>query len=839
MRRSIFTSFVWPMPILMIGVGGVLYWTLGDTLKRMAVEQAIAESQHVIDDLKTIRTYYAQNVVSRVLEGSTVKTSTKHAEEAGTIPYPATFLHDVGHLVSTHGRTVDVFSPYPFATRADRVLNDVRQEAWDALRDDPSATFVRQIGAGSDARLLVAITDTMDAQACVSCHNTHPDSPKNDWALGDVRAVIATSLPLAPVHAQVAVLRERLAITIGSVLALGLAVYLFLMSGATRRLRNAVNALDRVASGETAIPLQAQASFDETDRIYEAVQRTLLELQTRAELLAIQNTRFDAALNNMPHGLCMFDAEQRLIVCNRKYAQMYGLPDHLTAPGTKLSHILAYRQEAGAVPESQGVIGDLVDRALSGYGCSTRIDLLDGRTMELNHEPLVAGGWVSTHQDVTNAIAAESRIRHLAHYDALTGLPNRASFAEHLREALTCEENEIAVLCLDLDHFKPVNDTLGHGIGDALLAEVAERIRGCLSANDFAARLGGDEFAIVRTGADLPETSRLLASAVIEAVRAPYQIDGHRLVIGTSVGIAIGPEDGRDVETLLKNADMALYRAKSDGRGVTRFFEAEMDARMRARRLLEIDLRRAVEAREFELYYQPILTTDSSRITAFEALLRWCHPERGLVSPLDFVPLAEEMGLIVEIGAWVLDEACREASAWPDQIKVSVNLSPVQFRDRSILEKVRGALGRSRLAPSRLQLEITETVLLKDTDLTLDVLTELKRMGVDVAMDDFGTGYSSLSYLRKFPFDKIKIDKSFVHDLDEDEEVLAILRAISSLGASLGVGTIAEGVETTGQLSRLRHEGCTEVQGYLFSPPVPAVQVPSLIATLRKERTAA
>ena len=435
--------------------------------------------------------------------------------------------------------------------------------------------------------------------------------------------------------------------------------------------------------------------------------------------------------------------------------------------------------------------------------------------------------------DVTERRRAEARISHMAHHDALTDLPNRLLFRERLDEALIRvrrHDESLAILCLDLDHFKDVNDTLGHPIGDKLLRQVSSRLRDCLRESDVVARLGGDEFAIIQTGIRTPEDASDFAIRLVDLVGEPYDIDGHHVIIGASVGIAVAPNDGDNPDRLLKNADMALYRAKGDGRGTFRFFEPEMDARVQARRALELDLRKALVAGEFEIYYQPLVNLREDAVTGFEALLRWKHPVRGMVSPADFIPLAEEIGLIVPLGEWVLRQACSQAATWPDHVKVAVNLSPVQFKSRNLLPAVMLALASSGLSAARLELEITESVLLSESEANLATLHQLRALGVRISMDDFGTGYSSLSYLRTFPFDKIKIDQSFVRELAANGDCMAIVRAVAGLGSSLGIPTTAEGVETNEQLEWLRSEGCTEVQGYLFSPPRPAEEIGRLLA---------
>jgi diguanylate cyclase (GGDEF)-like protein len=452
------------------------------------------------------------------------------------------------------------------------------------------------------------------------------------------------------------------------------------------------------------------------------------------------------------------------------------------------------------------------------------------------HQPLPDGGWVATHEDITERQQAEARLVYLARHDALTGLPNRVLFQERLEQALTLagRGGHCAVLCLDLDRFKLVNDTLGHPVGDRLLQAAADRLQACVREMDTVARLGGDEFAIIQPAVERPEDAELLANRILVAFRSAFEIDEHTIQAGTSLGVAIAPGDGTSPEKLLKNADIALYLAKTEGRSKVRFFEPEMDASIQLRRMLELDLRLAIARNEFEVYYQPLVDVATRMIAGFEALLRWHHPVRGLVSPAEFIPLAEETGMIVAIGEWVLRTACVEAKNWPADISVAVNLSPIQFRQGNLVAVVKDALDASGLHPDRLELEITETVLLQNTVGTLAALHELRAIGVAVALDDFGTGYSSLSYLRSFPFDKIKIDQSFVRDLVEDKEALSIVRAITGLGQGLRMRTTAEGVETQEQLDILRREGCTEIQGYLFSRPMPADELPALIERLNQ-----
>ena len=435
--------------------------------------------------------------------------------------------------------------------------------------------------------------------------------------------------------------------------------------------------------------------------------------------------------------------------------------------------------------------------------------------------------------DVTERRKAEARIAYMAHHDGLTNLPNREHYQQRLRQALEqgdSGDGRVAIMCVDLDLFKNVNDSFGHPTGDRLLQAVANRLKAHVRGGNLAARLGGDEFAVIQSGVTSPNEASDFAARLIEVLSAPYAIDDQELVIGASIGIAFSSGDGVSSEELMKNADMALYRAKQDGGGVHRFFEKEMDRQAQKRRDLEHDLRRAFAHGEFELHYQPLVDIASNQISGFEALLRWRHSEKGMISPAEFIPVAEDIGLIVPLGEWVLREACKEAVKWPETIKVAVNLSVAQFRSRNLVQVVVSALAQSGLAATRLELEITESIFLAETEANLATLHQLRELGVSISMDDFGTGYSSLSYLRSFPFDKIKIDRSFVKDLAQRSDCVAIVRAISGLGRSLNITTTAEGVETRDQLDWLRAEGCNQVQGFLFSAAKPASEIGDLLA---------
>ena len=540
-----------------------------------------------------------------------------------------------------------------------------------------------------------------------------------------------------------------------------------------------------------------------------------------------QKLLLDAALTNMSQGLCMFDASGGIILFNDRYAQLTRM-SAASLEGRTLLDVVRTRN----LPVSpEAFVAEVVEAMRQGNTNTRVIETTDGRMLRVIERPRPEGGWVSTLEDITEWQKAQAQIAHMARHDALTNLPNRTYFREKLENALSRigRGTQVAVFCLDLDRFKEVNDTLGHPVGDELLREVAHRLRECVRDEDTVARLGGDEFAVVQVGRELKlaETSAL-ASRLIETISAPFTIHSYQILIGATLGISVASDDGADPDQLLKNADLALYRAKGDGRGNYRFFEAGMDARALARRTLELELRTALSRGEFELQYQPLLDIKTSNINCCEALLRWNHPQRGVVLPQEFIWLAEETGLIIPIGDWVLRRACTEAARWPEGVRIAVNVSPAQFKNRNLVPTVEEALASAGLPANRLEIEITETVLLLEGD-ALATLHTLRGLGIHIAMDDFGTGCSSLSYLRSFPFDKIKIDQSFVSELAAGGESMAIVRAVTGLGRSLGISTAAEGVETAEQLSLLRSEGCNEVQGFLFSPALPAAEIEKML----------
>jgi diguanylate cyclase (GGDEF)-like protein len=609
------------------------------------------------------------------------------------------------------------------------------------------------------------------------------------------------------------------------------------MRSVLTRLRRITQTMTKLAQNDTSTVVPSRGDRDEIGdmaRAVEVFKEHAIRLSEREGELELLNGRIDVALNNMTHGLCMFDANQKVIVSNAVYRRMYGLPDDLVQPGTPLwlieSHRLRIGNAASGSPER------LVTPA--SHGAEPELSLftqalMDGRTILVSQRPMPDGGFVAVHEDITERRRAEAKIAHLARHDMLTNLPNRVLFREHLESALLRVSPGVgcAVHCLDLDHFKTVNDTLGHPVGDELLKAVAGRLSEVVTTTDFVARIGGDEFAIVQEGVERPEQSSQLARRIIELVNKPYDIDGRHIIVGTSVGIAVAPNDGDDPDQLLKNADMALYLAKSDGRGTHRYFEEEMDNRLQLRRELEIDLRSAITNGEFELYYQPIICLESDAVTGFEALIRWNHPTRGQISPAQFIPVAEEMGLILPLGEWILRTACARAATWPEAIGVSVNLSAAQFRGRNLSQIVVNSLASSGLPANRLELEITETALLQNEAHTFTVLRQIQKLGVRISLDDFGTGYSSLAYLRSFPFDKIKIDRSFVRDMLIRKDCRAIVCAISALAQSLGITTVAEGIETVEQLQMVKADRCQEAQGYLFAKPMPEPKVVEFLAT--------
>jgi diguanylate cyclase (GGDEF)-like protein len=688
---------------------------------------------------------------------------------------------------------------------------DLPQAIWDALNiaRENKALFVAKGGLIIKANELAAqLCERTPQELAVGCSITqflersqtpHPGAPAQRWET-DLKAASGLRIP---VEVTCQPLRTDLH---------ALEVY------AIRDLRERRGAVAQIESFNARLQRQHDLLIEQ-------------EKQLRG-----QNVQLDAALNNMAQGLCMFDAEHRLVVVNQPFCTLFAVPQDKFAPGMMVSAFIDAIVRERNLPAERAAELHASQKTMVERGVQHNyaFDTVEGRRVSVVHTPMQSGGWVTTYLDVTARHKAEAKVTHMAQHDALTELPNRRRFREQLQHELAqlragrC----FGILCMDLDSFKSVNDTLGHPIGDRLLQAVAQRLRDTVREGDLVARLGGDEFAIIQSRMDQPDEMGALASRLIDVVSVPYDVDGHQIVVGLSVGISVAPTDGCDADALIKNADLALYRAKEEGRGTFRYFESGMDARAQARRVIELDMRAAVRNGEFELDYQPILQAESGEITGFEALVRWRHPQRGLISPADFIPLAESTGLIVPLGEWILRKACSDAAAWSRPVRVAVNLSPVQFKHRSLVSSVMEAVNSAGLQPDRLELEITESVLLQDSDTTLATLHTLRGFGVRISMDDFGTGYSSLSYLRSFPFDKIKIDQSFVRELSTHADCIAIIRAVTGLGTSLGITTTAEGVETKEQFELLRSEHCGEVQGYLFSKPRPASEVEAMLRQL-------
>jgi diguanylate cyclase (GGDEF)-like protein len=579
--------------------------------------------------------------------------------------------------------------------------------------------------------------------------------------------------------------------------------------------------------------------------ISDRLRRTLLDAVIATRDVTLLANRFDTALNNMPHGLCMFDAERRIVVANQKLSDQLGLPADLQLKQLGPRQLIACSVEFGTLSDAEGdEAARALETRLSGDDSSDFFaELRSASTLEFTVQPMENGGMVLLVEDITERKLAEAKINHLARFDPLTGLPNRTILRHRMEDVLAhCDTGDrCAVHFIDLDQFKQVNDTLGHPRGDMLLQAVADRLRATVGSSDMVARFGGDEFVVLQSTANDPDKTALLASRILKSLGASYKIDGKEVAISASIGIAFAPKDGIEADQLLKKADMALYRAKAESRDTWRFFKPDMEARAQARRKLELDLRNAVETDTFEIYYQPILDLKTRRVLACEALLRWPHPERGMISPSEFVPVAEEMGIIAEIDKRVLRTACLECRQWPREIRVAVNLSPIQFGRTNIPLLVHDALAGAGLPAHRLEIEITETTLLTDTVRCRSALHQLQALGVGISLDDFGTKYSNLSYLHSFPLRKVKIDQSFVKDLATNSRMVTLLRGVARMSADLGLRLVVEGVETDEQLLLISAvESVDEVQGYLFAPPLPASAIRKLLraAPVQIERVA-
>jgi diguanylate cyclase (GGDEF)-like protein/PAS domain S-box-containing protein len=569
---------------------------------------------------------------------------------------------------------------------------------------------------------------------------------------------------------------------------------------------------------------------DITERIHDET-----SMFQQATELALVNMRFEAALSNMTQGLCLFDGDRNLVIANRRFREMYDFPEQLVVPGTPLISMLRHLGRQGV--KSGLTVEQHVQRI------PTEMDqdfaTLDERVISIKRAPTPDGGWVATHEDITERKRAEAEIAHMARHDALTGLANRAAFNAKLAEAserVQRDGSDVTVLMIDLDKFKAVNDTLGHPAGDQLLVEVGQRLRSALRETDVLARLGGDEFAIIQEGGSHQYDGAIaLAQRILQVIAQPFDLNGHPAHIGSSIGIALAPEHGVDPEQLLTAADLALYDAKASGRNDFRVFRAAMLEVARSRKSAEGELRAAIERHEFELHYQPVVDVKRHLLCGVEALIRWRHPTKGLVGPDQFIPLAESSGLIAPMGEWVLQQACIDAASLPEHVKVAVNVSAVQFRKGNLFNIVQRILAQSGLSPERLELEITETTHLENHETHLATMRKLKKLGISMVLDDFGTGYSSINYLTSFPFDKIKIDKSFTQGALERSDSAAVVASTLALAHGLGIVTTAEGVETEDQFEYMRAAGVDLVQGYLFGRPVPLAEFgPQMAKTLDK-----
>lgn len=549
-----------------------------------------------------------------------------------------------------------------------------------------------------------------------------------------------------------------------------------------------------------------------------------------------QKNRLASAIDNMTQGLLLFDANQRVLICNQRYIDLYGVSPAIVKPGCSLRDVLQHRKEMGSIIDDIDAYCERVERELSEGGKPFILNLTDGRSIQIIDRPMASGGWVSTHEDITERRRFDAQIEDMAHRDGLTGLPNRGFFLKQLHSELDApNRSQLALLFMDVDDFKGINDTIGHEAGDEMLRAVATRLQICAARiSDIVARLGGDEFVFVRRlQSDAGEIDELV-SEIFASLHEPLNCSGQRVRIDVSIGVSLSPEHGGDASSLMRNADIAMYQAKAAGKNTYMIYQPAMSLALSARRRLEADLRQAVMSGDigsngFSVYFQPLVSIADGRVTSCEALLRWHHPQLGQISPERFIPIAEDSRLIIELGEWVLTEALTAASTWPNSVGISVNVSPVQFRSQSLALRVLNALAVSGVLPQRLELEITEAVLIGDDKAALLALHDLRQAGVRIALDDFGTGYSSLSYLQRFPFDKIKIDKTFIGKLDDPDGSAHIVRAIIDIATAQHMTTTAEGVETEQQRAALQRLGCTEMQGYLYSRALPASDIQVLL----------
>ena len=733
-----------------------------------------------------------------------------------------------------------------------------RQQDESAFREltDWSASLMQRMGYGPADKLPERYADVAQlgafalayarderryqAGAMAADFATAMDEVQHGLQADERQRARATQVELEGIRASS---RSVVAWVLAGTLASGLLIVplgLFSLRRVMARLHGIGGALVRLARNDTSVDVPGVEHHDEVGQLARSVAvfkaKSIELLQKKAELERV-NLQLEAAVNNMPLGLSMFDAQHRLLVCNRRYVEMYDLPAELTLRGTPYCALWEHREKKGALHyPAEGSREPDFNRP-----GSMTIEFGSEKTYSVARQPLKGGGWVALHEDITLRRRQEQEITHLARHDPLTNLANRALFREQLQQALLRlgRGQGFAVLCLDLDRFKPVNDTLGHPVGDALLRQVSERLLSCVRQGDLVARLGGDEFAIIQANVRDSDSSEKLAVRVVEAVGKPYVINGHHIEISTSMGIVLAPRDGSDADLLMNNADLALYRTKADGRNGYSFFKSEMNEHVLVRRSLEADLRRALEDDGLSLWYQPAVCLKRGTVTGLEALLRWTHPERGTIAPAEFIALAEESGLMGEVGDWALRRACMQAARWSSPARVAINLSPLQIK-RNLTEVVLQALADSGLAPSRLELEITEAVLMQDSHNTLAMLHQLRQLGVRIVMDNFGRGYCSVSYLRSFPFDKVKVDRALIAGMDRSAPTRAVIAGIVGMGNGLRMSTVAEGIENFAQLQTVRGFGCNEAQGYFFSPAVAGSEVERLLGdTFEQARDAA